>query len=99
MAWDPVMRAFICYYTGVPLDISDPKNPWYLTLEYRIPGKDATQVVAASWVNAVKTALSEREFWAVVMEYDRWRREGGGFNLGVARYRYWSRRVPARIVA
>ena len=98
-AWDPILRAFICYYTGIPLDFTNPKNPWHMTMEHRTPKNDNSQVVAASWVNAVKTALSEHEFWAVIMEYDRWKREGGQFNGNVVKYRYWNRAVRSRIVA
>jgi hypothetical protein len=98
-AWDPVLRMFICYYTGIPLDITNPRSPWYLTFEHRTPGNEWSQVVAASWVNAVKTALSEYEFWKIILEYARWKREGGVFNPDVVKYRYWNRAVKGRVVA
>jgi hypothetical protein len=98
-AWDPVLRMFICYYTGIPLDITNPRSPWYLTLEHRTPGNEWSQVVAASWVNAVKTALSEHEFWKIILEYARWKREGGEFNAKIVKYRYWNRTIKGRIVA
>jgi hypothetical protein len=99
MAWDPVLKGFVCYYTGVLLNLTDPRNPWYMTFDHRIPGNDNTQVMAASWVNAMKTALSEAEFWAVIMEFARFLKEGGEFNRNVVRFRYWNRAMKGRIVA
>lgn len=93
-AWNPELDAFICHYTGVKLDDSDPKSPWYINFDHRIPGDENTQTVAASWVNAMKTDLSEDEFWAVVMEYDRYLREGGEFNAKVTSFKYWNRSGP-----
>ena len=37
----------------------------------------------------MKTALSDSEFWAVVMEYDRYMREGGEFDRHVVDFEYW----------
>jgi hypothetical protein len=99
LAWCPELGCFICYYTGIPLNITDPKDPWYTTFEHRIPGLDETQVMSASWVNAMKTALSEDEFWAVIMEYDRYLREGGEFNKNIVEFRHWNRAVKGRVVA
>ncbi len=97
-AWNPALGGFVCYYTGVPLDTSDTKSPWYMTFEHRIPGDDRTQVMAASWVNAMKSALSEDEFWSVIMEYDRYLREGGEFNKNIVKFRYWNGARRGRIV-
>jgi hypothetical protein len=98
-AWRPELGGFVCYYTGVLLDTSDPRSPWYMTFEHRTPGKDDTQVMAASWVNAMKTSLTESEFWAVMMEYDRYLREGGEFNRNIVKFSYWNRAVKGRVVA
>jgi hypothetical protein len=88
-AWSPKENGFLCSYTGVRLDDDDPRSPWYLTFDHRIPGDKGTLVVAAWWVNAMKTALSDSEFWAVVMEYDRYMREGGEFDRHVVDFEYW----------
>ena len=57
----------------------------------RPPGDAGTLVVAAWWVNAMRTALSEDEFWKVVVEYDKYLREGGEFDRGIAEFRCWRR--------
>jgi len=99
MAWDPVLKGFVCYYTGVLLNLTNPKSPWYATFDHRIPGDDMTQVMAASWVNAMKTAMSEKEFWAVIKEFARFLTEGGDFDRNVTKLRYWNRTPVARMVA
>jgi len=91
MAWWPELRGFLCYYTGVLLNLMDPRNPWYMTYDHRIPGNDRTQVMAASWINSMKTSLSETEFWAVIKELARYLAEGGEFNRKVVRFKYWNR--------
>ncbi len=94
-AWDPVWGGFVCHYTGLVLDDRDRKSPWYIHFDHRIPGDRNMVVVAAAWVNAMKTALSEDEFWAVILEYDRFLREGGEFDRGVAEFEYWRGRGGA----
>ncbi len=64
-------------------------SPWFITFDHRLPGDRETIVVAAWWVNAMKTALSEEEFWKVVLEYDRYLRGGGEFDRDVVDYDYW----------
>ena len=90
-AWSKEQDGFCCHYTGVRLNERDTRSPWFLSFDHGIPGDDQTLVVAAFWVNAMKTALSEAEFWAVVLEYDRYLREGGEFDRDVAEFRYWKR--------
>ena len=70
-----------------------------MTYDHRIPGNDKTQVMAASYVNAIKTALSETEFWAVIKEFAKYLTEGGEFNGKVVKFKYWSKAPVARLVA
>ena len=88
-AWSAEEDAFICWYTGARVVDDDPMSPWYLTFDHRVPGRAGSIVVAAAWVNAMKTALSEREFWAVVGEYDNFLNGGGEFDREVVEFRYW----------
>jgi hypothetical protein len=39
----------------------------------------------------MKTALSEGVFWKVVIEYERYLREGGEFDKEIVGFRYWRR--------
>jgi hypothetical protein len=90
-AWSGEEEGFVCNYTGVRLDDDDPGSPWYLSFDHGVPGDVRTLVVAAWWVNAMKNALSEEEFWKVVEEYDRYLREGGEFDRDVVGFSYWSK--------
>ena len=55
------------------------------------PSGAGTFVVAAWWVNAMKSAMSEEEFRKVVIEYGRYLREGGEFDREVVGFGYWRR--------
>jgi hypothetical protein len=88
-AWDPVAGAFVCQYTGVPVEDGDPASPWYLSFDHAIPGDPASIVIAAAWVNSMKNALTREEFWKVVKEYDRYMREGGEFDRDVVEFSHW----------
>jgi hypothetical protein len=75
------------------------KSPWYITFDHRIPGKPGDLVVAAFWVNRMKTYLTEEEFRAVVMELADHIRSGTEFNKAVvdaARYRISAMRPAPR---
>jgi len=88
-AWDPVAKGFRCFYTGVLLEENDKSDPWYLAFDHRIPGKKGDLVVCARWVNSMKTALSDDEFRAVIIELDRSRKAKEPFNMAVAEFKYW----------
>ncbi len=88
-AWSEEEDGFLCHYTGVRVDGDDPGSPWYLSFDHGVPGDEGTLVIAAWWVNAMKNALSEEEFWKVVGEYDRYLREGGTFDRDVVGFSYW----------
>jgi hypothetical protein len=90
-AWSEEEDGFLCHYTGARVDDDEPEGPWYLSFDHGIPGDEGTLVVAAWWVNAMKSALSKEEFWKVVGEYDRYLREGGEFDRDVVGFRYWRR--------
>jgi hypothetical protein len=93
-AWSTDEGEFLCRYTGVVLNEDDPWSPW--SLDHRVPGDAGTLVVAAWWVNAMKTGLSEEELWKVVIEFDRYLREGGEFDREVVGFEYWKRRARYR---
>ena len=83
---------FLCHFTGVRVDEGDWGSPWFLTFDHRVPGEGGTLVVAAWWVNMMKSSLSEEEFWRVIGEYDRYLKEGGEFDKNVVEFKYWRRR-------
>ena len=90
-AWNADEGRFICQYTGAAVDDGDPTSPWYLSFDHGIPGDPKSIIVAASWVNSMKNALSKEEFWKVVGEYDRYLLEGGEFDRDIVEFKYWKR--------
>jgi len=88
-AWNPILKAFICFYTGVVLEENDFSSPWYMTFDHRIPGKKGDLVVCARWVNNMKATLSDTELKAVIIEFDRSKKAKEPFNMAVAEFKYW----------
>ena len=88
-AWNPILRAFICFYTGLILEENDRSDPWYLSFDHRIPGDIKTLVVCARWVNDMKGTFSDTEFRAVSIELDRSHKAREPFNMAVCDFKYW----------
>jgi hypothetical protein len=98
-AWDPVRKGFACHYTDIILEEFDFHDPWYLTFDHPDPGDPTHLVVAAAWVNGMKTNLTEDEFRAVINELARHFRTGAPFNTDVVDFKYWTARLRMRIIA
>ena len=87
-AWDG--EGFRCYYTGVRLKDTGHDHPLYLTFDHRIPRNEDGMVVAAYFVNDMKSDLSETEFKAVIRELAS-RFNGGAFDQDVLTFEHWKR--------
>jgi len=61
-------HGFVCYYTGVRLDRLNPHNPWYISYDHCTPHNDRKVVLTTRLFNAIKTELSEKEFWYMVSQ-------------------------------
>ncbi|MBM4249662.1 MAG: hypothetical protein FJ149_09585 [Euryarchaeota archaeon] len=75
VSWDPVAKGFRCLYTGVLLDLHNPKSPWYLTFDHLVPGR-APLAVCAAWVNRMKGSMAEPAFRALIPNLARHMRTG-----------------------
>ena len=95
-SWDPARKAFICYLTGLILELSDNRSPVFLTFDHRIPKMPGTLRMAAAFANFMKTALSEDEFWLVVKELAHHFQTGEAFNKNVIKFAYWKGFTKAR---
>ena len=91
-AYDPATDSFLCHYTGVAVDLENLGRPWDLTYDHPTPGDGSRLVVAAYWVNVMKTQLSEDEFRAVIIEMARCFETGQPFRLEVCGFKYWKKR-------
>ncbi|MBM4248112.1 MAG: hypothetical protein FJ149_01480 [Euryarchaeota archaeon] len=92
-AYDPATDSFRCHYTGVAVDIQNLGRPWDLTYDHPMPGDGSRLVVAAYWVNVMKTQLSEDEFRAVVIEMARCFGTGEPFRMEVCEFRHWRKKA------
>jgi hypothetical protein len=77
------LDGFLCDYTGIKLDLTGRYGPWHISLDHRTPGDENSQVVAALWVNRMKTFLTEAQFWAVIHSLTGHIRTGAPFDKSV----------------
>jgi len=88
--WDYVRKyGFICYYTGMPLDLDDLQSPWYLVFDHWNPRDPRKIVITSAVINIMKSDLTEEEFWYFIRQLANYYRKGS-----VVRKRklaFWSR--------
>ena len=82
-SYDEELDAFLCYYTHLPLDLAGRYGPWHFSIDHRTPGDESSQVVAALWVNRMKTYLTEEQFRAVIHALAVHIRTGAPFDTSV----------------
>ena len=87
--WDKERKAFYCSMIGVKLDIHDNTSPVFMSFDHRIPGEKDTIWVVAIFINIMKNALSEDEFWLVVKELARHFQTQEAFNKDIIKFAYW----------
>jgi len=75
--WEYVRKyGFVCYYTGMPLELDDPKSPWYLVFDHWMPRDPRKMVITSSLLNEMKSDLTEDEFWYFIRELANFFRYG-----------------------
>jgi len=65
-AWSSEKNGFVCEYTGIVLDETDPNSPWYVSIDHRVPGKKGDLAVCAGFVNSIKSTLTAKQFQEVL---------------------------------
>jgi hypothetical protein len=93
--WDYIRKyGYVCYYTGMELDLKDPHNPWYLTFDHWNP-RDTKKIVITSFlVNVMKNDLTENEFWYYIAQLANHFRKGTPVKK--KKLKYWARHyVPS----
>ena len=88
--WDYVRKyGFVCYYTGMPLDLDDLKSPWYLVFDHWIPRDPRKIVITSAVVNIMKSDLTEEEFWYFIRQLANFYRKGSAVRK--RKLAYWCR--------
>jgi hypothetical protein len=90
-AWNKERGGFVCFITGVLLELDDFHGPWYITFDHPTPGEKDRVEVEASWVNGMKTNLTESQFRAIIRELSRHFRTGAPFDVTVVDGGAWMR--------
>ena len=92
--WDFVRKkGYVCYYTGMKLEMNDPKSPWYCVFDHWLPGDPRKIVLTSALLNGMKSDLTEKEFWYFVIQLDNCRKKH--IQIRKRRVKYWVRLYPA----
>ncbi len=70
--WKYVKKyGYVCYYTGMALDMEDPRSPWFCVFDHWAPHNPRKIVITSALINGMKTDLAEEEFWWIINALDR----------------------------
>lgn len=87
--WQYVRQnGYVCYYTGMPLNMLDRHNPWYCVLSPLKPNDPKKVVITTYLLFVMKSKLSEKEFWSFIDQLAKHKKQG----TKVKKFnpRYWS---------
>lgn len=74
--WKYVRKnGYVCYYTKMALDMTNPKSPWYCVFDHWIPRDPKKVVITSSLFNVMKSDLSEKEFWYFIDQLDKYKKK------------------------
>jgi hypothetical protein len=85
-------NGYVCYYTKMPLDMSNPKSPWYCVFDHWIPRNDKKVVLTTSLFNDMKSDLSEKEFWYFIDQLANYKKKR--IKIKKKHLVYWNRLHP-----
>jgi len=84
---------FICFYTKMPLNLTDPRSRWYCVFDHWKPGDGRKVVITSSLFNEMKSDLSENELWYYVLQLYNYKKN----HIKIKQKKhfiYWDRIVP-----
>jgi len=88
--WDYVKKnGYVCYYTKMQLDMTDPHSPWYCVFDHWKPHDSSKIVITSSLLNDMKSDLSENEFWYLIKALADYKRHGA--KIRQIKIKYWGR--------
>ena len=74
--WEYVrLYGYVCYYTGMALDMNDPTSPFYCVFDHWAPHELSKIVISSALINGMKSDLSEEEFWYYVRALANFKRK------------------------
>ena len=85
-------NGYVCYYTGMPLDMSDRKSPWYGVIDHWIPNDFKKLVLTSALINEMKSDLTEKEFWYFIEQLYNYKKNH--IKIKKKKPVYWYRLYP-----
>ena len=91
--WEYICKyGYVCYYTGVDLNVFDESDPYFLEFDHMVPGDPRKIVITSAWFNEMKGDLALKEFkGSVVQLFNYWFK---GAKMKKRKFRYWFRLNP-----
>jgi len=86
---------FRCFYTGMLLDVSDYKSPWYVVFNCLTPGDRSRIVLTSALFNEMKSDLSIKEFWYYIRQLANYKRKHT--KIRKKKLVYWYRLTPKEL--
>jgi len=84
-------HGWVCYYTGMDLDMINQHSPWYCVFDHWIPRDDRKIVITSALINTMKADLSEKEFWCIIRMLADFKRHGK--EIRKIKLAFWNRGV------
>ena len=90
--WEYVKKyGYVCYYTGMALDMKDPTSPWYCVINHWRPGTSKI-VITFALLSVMKLDLTSQEFWYFIEALADYKEKGK--KIRKRRPVFWNRRYP-----
>jgi hypothetical protein len=86
-------KGYFCYYTGMPLEMTDTHSPFYCVFDHWIPLDPRKIVITSSLINNMKSQLAEKEFWSIIRQLANCKRKHTKFRK--IKLLYWNRKYTA----
>ena len=68
---------FTCYFTKMPLDMTNTRSPWYCVFNHLNPNDPQRKfVITCALLNALKAGLSEKDFWYYILQLADYKEKG-----------------------
>lgn len=91
--WDYVRKyGYVCYFTGLLLDMGNDRSPWYCDFNCLTPHDPSKVVLSCSLISEMKSDLSEKEFWYYIRQLANYKRKHA--KIKKKKPVYWYRLTP-----
>jgi len=82
-------NGFVCQYTGIKLNMTDPKDPFYFSFDHMIPGDGRTVKLTFALLNEMKSDMTFEEFEYYILQFAKFFTTGN--TIIKKKLKYWYR--------